>query len=140
VRGLQIGYGDLFGPAGIDPTDFEASQFVRLQVRLAAAEAGIAAYDGAHTNIRDLDGFRKSCSAAARLGFTGKSCIHPTQIAPANEIFMPDPEQLAHARRVIAAAEDQLSRGVGAFSVDGQLIDGPLIDRARALVARTNGR
>lgn len=140
VNGLQIGYGDLFGPTGIDPTDFEAAQFVRMQVRFAAAEAGIAAYDGAHTNIRDLDGFRRSCSAAARLGFAGKSCIHPTQIAAANEIFMPDPAQVAHARRVVEAAEEHLARGVGAFSVDGQLIDGPLIDRARALVTRVEGR
>jgi citrate lyase subunit beta/citryl-CoA lyase len=136
VNGLQIGYGDLFGPTGIDPTDFEAAQFVRMQVRMAAAEAGVAAYDGAHTNIRDLEGFRRSCAAAARLGFAGKSCIHPTQIAAANEIFMPDPAQVAHARRVVAAAEENLARGVGAFSVDGQLIDGPLIDRARTLVAR----
>jgi len=139
VNGLQIGYGDLFGPAGIDPTDFEAAQFVRMQVRMAAAEAGVAAYDGAHTNIRDLEGFRRSCAAATRLGFAGKSCIHPTQIAAANEIFMPDPAQLAHARRVVAAAEENLARGIGAFSVDGQLIDGPLIDRARALVARAEG-
>jgi citrate lyase subunit beta/citryl-CoA lyase len=140
INGLQIGYGDLFGPAGIDPTDFEAAQFVRMQVRFAAAEAGVAAYDGAHTNIRDLDGFRRSCSAAARLGFAGKSCIHPTQIAAANEIFMPDPVQVEHARRVVEAADQNLARGVGAFSVDGQLIDGPLIDRARALVARVEGR
>jgi len=136
VNGLQIGYGDLFGPAGIDPTDFEAAQFVRMQVRMAAAEAGVAAFDGAHTNIRDLEGFRRSCAAAARLGFVGKSCVHPTQITAANEIFMPDPAHVAHARRVVAAAEENLARGVGAFSVDGQLVDGPLIDRARALVAR----
>ena len=138
VNGLQIGYGDLFGPAGIDPTDPDASQLVRLQVRLAAAEGGVAAYDGAHTNIRDLEGFRRSCAAAARLGFAGKSCIHPTQIAAANEIFRPDPEAVAHARRVVAAADDHLARGVGAFSVDGQLIDGPLIDRARLLLARVD--
>jgi citrate lyase subunit beta/citryl-CoA lyase len=140
VNGLQIGYGDLFGPTGIDPTDFEAAQFVRMQVRFAAAEAEVAAYDGAHTNIRDLEGFRRSCAAAARLGFAGKSCIHPTQIAAANEIFMPDPAQVAHARRVVEAADEQLARGVGAFSVDGQLIDGPLIDRARALVARVDSQ
>lgn len=136
VNGLQIGYGDLFGPAGIDPTDQDASQYVRVQVRLAAAEAGIAAYDGAHTNIRDLEGFRASCAAAARLGFAGKSCIHPTQIAAANEVFKPTAEALAHARRVVAAADDHLARGIGAFSVDGQLIDGPLIDRARDLLSR----
>ncbi|MEN9775289.1 MAG: hypothetical protein RL322_2359 [Pseudomonadota bacterium] len=136
VNGLQIGYGDLFGPAGIDPTDHDAAQFVRMQVRMAAAEAGVAALDGAHTNIRDLEGFRRSCAAAMRMGFAGKSCIHPTQIAAANEIFMPAPEAIAHARRVVDAADDHLARGIGAFSVDGQLIDGPLIDRARALIAR----
>jgi citrate lyase subunit beta/citryl-CoA lyase len=53
---------------------------------------------------------------------------------------MPDPVQVEHARRVVEAADQNLARGVGAFSVDGQLIDGPLIDRARALVARAEGR
>ena len=138
VTGLQIGYGDLFGPMGADPTDHEFSQWVRMQVRVAAAEAGVAAYDGAFTNVRDLEGFERSALAAARLGFTGKSCIHPTQIEPANRCFLPSAQAVAHARRVVEAAHRQLEAGVGAFTVDGQLIDGPLIDRARELVARAD--
>lgn len=138
VCGLQIGYGDLFGPMGADPTDPEFSQWVRMQVRVAAAEAGVAAYDGAYTNVRDLEGYERSARAAARLGFAGKSCIHPTQVEPANRCFLPTEQAVAHARRVVAEAQRQLDAGVGAFTVDGQLIDGPLIDRARELVARVD--
>ena len=138
VCGLQIGYGDLFGPMGADPTDHEFSQWVRMQVRVAAAEAGVAAYDGAYTNVRDLEGYERSARAAARLGFAGKSCIHPTQVEAANRCFQPSEQAVAHARRVVAEAQRQLEAGVGAFTVDGQLIDGPLIDRARELVARVD--
>lgn len=138
VHGLQIGYGDLFGPMGADPTDPEFSQWVRMQVRVAAAEAGVAAYDGAYTNVRDLAGYERSALAAARLGFAGKSCIHPSQVEPANRCFLPSAQAVAHARRVVEEAERQLRAGVGAFTVDGQLIDGPLIDRARELVARAD--
>lgn len=138
VCGLQIGYGDLFGPLGADPTDHEFSQWVRMHVRVAAAEAGVAAYDGAYTNVRDLEGYERSAQAAARLGFAGKSCIHPTQVETANRCFLPSEQAVAHARRVVAEAQRQLDAGVGAFTVDGQLIDGPLIDRARELVARVD--
>lgn len=134
VVGLQIGFGDLFSPYGIDSRDLSAAQSVRVAVRLAAAEAGISAYDGAFVNIADPEGFRADAMAALRMGFSGKSCIHPTQIAMANEVFRPTEAQIAQAMRVVVAARDALARGVGAFVVDGKLVDGPFITESQRIV------
>ena len=134
LMGLQIGFGDLFGPLGIDPTDAAASYAVRLAVRLAAGEAGIDAYDGAYPNIGDPEGFERSAMVAARLGYTGKSCIHPSQVALANKSFRPSRTDIEHALRVVDMASQKLADGVGAFVVDGRLLDGPLIDQARSIV------
>jgi len=135
VMGLQIGYGDLFSPLGITMSEPFATQAVRLAVRLAAGEAGIDAYDGAYVDIKNPEGFLAEAKAAQQLGFAGKSCIHPTQIAAANDVFRPAEADVAHALRVVDAARDALGRGVGAFVVDGRLVDGPFITRAEKLVA-----
>lgn len=136
VMGLQLGYGDLFSPLGIAIGELSATQAVRVTVRLAAGEAGVDAFDGAYVDIGNPEGFRADCLAAHKLGFAGKSCIHPSQVATANEVFRPSQAEIDHAMRVCEAAVDALANGVGAFVVDGQLIDGPFITRAQRLVAR----
>ena len=135
VVGLQIGFGDLFGPYGIVSGEPSATQVVRVLVKMAAAEAGIEAYDGAYVDIANPDGFTLDAQAAYRLGFTGKSCIHPSQVGLANAVFRPSEQQIQQALRVAQAAKENLARGVGAFVVDGQLVDGPLITRAERTVA-----
>src|ERR1700761_4739384 len=135
VTGLQIGYADLLETNGIARNDRDALAYIRLAVRLAAAEAGIAAYDGAFAAVKDSEGYRAECVAAKRHGFAGKSCIHPSQIATANEVFMPDADEIAWARKVVVAAVDADARGVGAYLVDGHMIDKPFVERARAVVA-----
>lgn len=135
VAGLQLGFADLFEPLGIDRTNPEAVRSVQLAVRLAAGEAGIWAFDAAFGAIKDPDGFRAEAAAARRLGFLGKSCIHPSQIGIANEVFRPSGEEIAFAERVLAAAEASAADGTGAFTVDGRMIDRPLIARARAVAA-----
>ncbi len=135
VAGLQIGYGDLLEPAGIDRADEAALAHVRLAVRLAASEAGIPAFDGALAAVADPDRCRREAEAARRQGLAGKSCIHPTQVAIVNAAFMPPPDAVAHARRVLAAAAAAHTTATGAFTVDGQMVDAPFIARARALVA-----
>jgi citrate lyase subunit beta/citryl-CoA lyase len=136
VMGLQVGLGDLFSPLGIVGSEPAATQAVRIAVRLAAGEAGIAAFDGAFVNIADPDGYRADAQAAQRLGFSGKSCIHPSQVPVANEVFRPDQSDIDHAIRVVAAAARAKQEGVGAFVVDGRLVDGPFITRAIRLVSR----
>lgn len=135
VAGLQLGYADLLEPTGIDRHDPTALSYIRMSVRLAAAEAGVAAYDGAYAVVKNPDGYRMECDAARRHGFAGKSCIHPTQIAIANEAFMPTQEDIARARRIIDAAVEAEAKGIGAFLVDGQMIDAPFLVSARAIVA-----
>ncbi len=134
VIGLQVGYADLLEPCGIARRDGAALAHVRLAVRLAAAEAGIAAYDGAFAAVSDRDGYCAECIAARHHGFAGKSCIHPSQIATANEIFAPDADEIAWARKVVAAASDAEARGIGAYLVDGHMIDKPFVERARAVM------
>jgi citrate lyase subunit beta/citryl-CoA lyase len=70
------------------------------------------------------------------MGFLGKSCIHPSQIALANDVFRPSDAEIAHAVRVVEAARDAQSKGLGAYVVDGRMIDPPFFERARALVQR----
>jgi len=138
VMGLQIGYADLLEPCGIARSDSAALAHVRLAVRLAATEAGVAAYDGAFAAVKDVEGYRAECKAAKQHGFTGKSCIHPSQIAVANETFMPDASEVAWARKVVSAAAEADARGVGAYLVEGHMIDKPFVERARAVVALAN--
>lgn len=135
VMGLQIGYADLLEPCGIVRSDRDALAHIRLAVRLAAAEAGIDAYDGAFAAVKDTDGYRTECLMAKAHGFAGKSCIHPSQIAIANATFMPDAAEIAWAHKVVAAASEADARGVGAYLVEGHMIDKPFVERARAIVA-----
>lgn len=132
VAGLQVGFADLLEPLGIDRTNAAALHQILLGVRLAAGEAGVLACDAAYGNIKDPAGFRAEAAAARRLGFIGKSCIHPSQIAVANEIFHPSDDEIAFARRVVEAAANTQA---GAFALDGKMIDAPFIKRAHALLA-----
>ena len=132
VAGLQIGFADLFEPLGIDRADAAAVRSIQLAVRLAAGEAGAWACDAAYGAFKDLDGYRAEALAAKRLGYIGKTCVHPGQIAVANEIFRPSDDEIAFARRVVEAAE---KTSAGVFTVDGRMIDAPFIKRARAVVA-----
>jgi len=135
VMGLQIGYADLLEPCGMDRRDEGVLSYVRVAVRMAAAEAGVAAYDAAFAAVKDTDGFHQECLAARRQGFAGKSCIHPSQIAIANECFLPSPSDVAWAQKILGAAMDAEEKGLGAFLVDGQMVDKPFIVRARAIIA-----
>lgn len=134
VMGLQVGLGDLFEPLGIDRREVAAVQQVLLAVRMAAGEAGIDAYDGAFANVRDTDGFLVEAQMARRLGLSGKSCIHPSQIALANQAFRPTDAEISHALKVLEAAAQYEAAGQGAYLVDGQMIDAPFLRRAQNIV------
>jgi citrate lyase subunit beta/citryl-CoA lyase len=135
VAGLQLGLGDLFEPLGIDRSDAAAVHQVQLAMRLATGEAGRWALDTGFGAIKDTDGYRREAIQAKRLGFLGKTCLHPSQIAIANEVFRPSDDEIAHARRVVEAARDAKAKGLGAFLVDGRMIDPPFLRRAEALAA-----
>lgn len=135
VMGLQVGLGDLFEPLSIDRRDVAAVHHVLLTVRLAAGEAGIDAYDGAFAHVGDTEGFMAEAAMARRLGLSGKSCIHPSQIAMANQAFRPSDAEIRHALNVVRAATEHDTAGRGAFLVDGRMIDKPFLIRAQSIVA-----
>jgi citrate lyase beta subunit len=134
VAGLQLGLTDLCEQLGFDRGDERTVHACMLAMRLGAAEAGRFACDSAYPDVADEAGYRREAVQARALGYIGKSCVHPRQVALANEIFGRD-DDLAHARRVIEAARDAAARGRGAFLLDGRMIDGPAIRRAEALLA-----
>ncbi|MGO4764227.1 CoA ester lyase [Cupriavidus sp. 2KB_3] len=134
VAGLQLGLGDLFEPAGVHRRNTAAIASAMFAVRMAAAEANVYAYDTVFANIRDTEGFRAEAEMSRQMGFLGKSCIHPSQIALANEVYRPSDEEIAHALRVVAAAEEAETNGVAAYVVDGKMIDPPFVRRAQAIV------
>lgn len=135
VAGLQLGLGDLFEPYGVHRRELSAVQQALFAVRMAAAEAGVFAYDGAFADVRDAEGFRAEAELSRRLGFIGKSCIHPSQIALANGVYQPTAAEITQAQRVLQAAREAGANAVGAYMVDGKMVDRPFVLRAEAIVA-----
>lgn len=135
VAGLQIGYLDLFEPLGVERRDAAAVHAVMFAVRMAAGEAGVFAYDGAFADIKDIQGFRAEAGMARRLGYWGKSCIHPSQVPIANEAFRPGDDEIDFARKIVAAARKARAAGQGVFAIEGRMIDAPAIRRAERLVS-----
>ena len=132
LEALIFGAGDLsaslrarvdgnFDPVGEYPGDFW--HFARAQVVTAARIAGIDAIDAPFPAYRDPDGYRRSAVHASLLGFDGKWAIHPAQIAIANEVFAPTPDEVADARAAIEAYRAAEAGGVGAIGRDGRLVD-----------------
>ncbi len=128
VAGLQLGLADLFEPLGVDRYQPETLRAVMLSLRLGAGCAGKYAMDAAYARVGDAEGFRAESRLARSLGFLGKSCVHPSQIAIANEVFGFDADEVEQARRIVAASRRH--EGVGAFLLDGKMIDAPFVRRA----------
>jgi len=113
--------------------------FARSSLVVAAAAARRIAIDGVFPYIDDDEGFVNEVRRARELGFRGKSTFHPKQLDVVNKIFSPTADEMAYAERVVAAFEQALARGDGAVSVGGQLIDRPVVERARRLLAYAAG-
>ena len=134
VVGLQAGWGDLIEPLDIDRYNPAMIEALLLAIRLAAGEGNVWAYDGAFANIKDPEGYKREAEAARRLGYLGKSCIHPSQVALANAVFRPTDAEIAHSLKVIEAARDAATKGIGAFTVNGKMVDAPFVRRAEAIL------
>jgi citrate lyase subunit beta/citryl-CoA lyase len=109
--------------------------FARSWFANAAALGHVEAFDGVWPDIADIDGARRDALQGRRLGMTGKSLFHPSQIDVINEVFTPDLAELDYARRVVAAFDEAQARGDGAVAFGGQLLDLPIVERARRTLA-----
>jgi citrate lyase subunit beta/citryl-CoA lyase len=134
---LNLGAEDFATSAGIQP-DAEALSMPKQTAVIAARAAGIMplGFIGSIAEFHDLDGFRQTIRRSRRFGFIGASVIHPSQVPVLNEEFRPTPTEVDHASRVVAAYDKALAEGVGAVTVDGKMIDVPVVERARLLLER----
>jgi citrate lyase subunit beta/citryl-CoA lyase len=107
----------------------------RAMVAMAARAARVVPLDIVYTNFRDEAGLRRDIQLGKSLGYKGKFAIHPSQVRPINEMFSPLPEEIEYARRVVVAFEEAEAQGRGATSLDGKMIDIPIVQRARNLLA-----
>jgi citrate lyase subunit beta/citryl-CoA lyase len=109
--------------------------FGRSQIILAARAAGIYAFDTVYSDVNNEEGFENEVRLIKQLGFDGKSVINPRQIGPVHEIYTPSEKEINKSIRVIKAAEEAKKRGSGVVSLDGKMVDKPIIERAqRALM------
>ncbi|WP_300678118.1 CoA ester lyase [Nocardioides sp.] len=138
VHRLQIGEADLRADVGITPGDDERELlYSRSHVVFASRAAGIAPpIAPVSTEFRDLDALRASTAALARLGFVGRACIHPAQVAVVNEVFTPTPAEIAEARQILAALAAAGGGSGVALDARGRMIDEAVARQARQLLAR----
>jgi citrate lyase subunit beta/citryl-CoA lyase len=117
------------------PTEREAEAAELVYARSAIVVAAIAArryaIDGIWPDVADNEGLHRDALQGRRLGFNGKSLIHPGQIPTINEVFSPSAADVSYARRVIDAFEGARLKGLGAVALDGKLLDQPIVERAR---------
>jgi citrate lyase beta subunit len=136
VVALLLGAVDLGLALGLEARpDALELLFARSSLVLDSAAAGIRApIDRVWTDVRDADGLEHDCRLARSLGLRAKACIHPGQIAAANAAFTPSTDDLRRARRVVETYERAAAGGTGAVALDGELIDLPVVERARQLL------
>ena len=134
---LSLGAEDFAASVGMEPLG-ETLEMPKQTVIIAARAAGILplGFMGTVADFKDLDAFRAVVRRSRRFGFAAASCIHPSQLAILNEEYGVSPTEAERARRLIAAYEAALAQGVGAVTFEGKMIDVPVVERARALLAR----
>ncbi len=135
VDRLSLGTLDLSESVGLANDTAEAvflHNWVRAQIVTATSAFGLnLALDGVFTAIADAPGLRQHVERARNFGFGGVLCIHPSQLRPVQEAFKPSPEELAWARRVVAAMQGD----DGAVALDGEMVDAPVLARAKRLLS-----
>jgi citrate lyase subunit beta/citryl-CoA lyase len=134
---LITGGEDLATAMGAEPSP-DLLRLPKQLVNLAAKSAGLLSIGLMRSvaNFQDVEGITASAMEARALGFDGATCIHPNVVPILNAAFSPSEAELEAARRMVLAYEAQAARGVGAFTLDGKMVDLPIVDRARRLLAR----
>jgi citrate lyase subunit beta / citryl-CoA lyase len=109
--------------------------YARSRIVLAAKAARICAIDQGVLEIHDDERFRYDSEQARNLGYDGKVCLNPRQVALANELFSPSPEEVDFSRRLVDASRAAEARGIGTIDFEGRMIDGPLLKRCERILA-----
>ncbi|NWG23555.1 MAG: CoA ester lyase [Pseudorhodoplanes sp.] len=134
--GFVLGTNDLAKETGARIVPGRMPMVPWLMTCMAAARAyGIAVLDGVYNDIGNAEGFRQECLEGRDMGFDGKTLIHPNQIGPCNEAFSPSAEEVAQARKIIAAFDQPENRDKGAISLDGRMVERMHADIAKRTVA-----
>lgn len=135
IIAAAFGAEDFTNDMGIERTDDDSEiAYARSVVCIAAQAADIAALDTPYFGFRDPEGLQRDANSAKKQGFKGKFAIHPAQVEIINATFSPSPQEIEHAKRVLAAFEAAERQGRGSTSLDGKVIDVPVVKRARAIL------
>ena len=135
IIGAIFGAEDFALEMGIKRTKEGAEiYYPRTVVAVACHAANVLAIDSVYTDVRDTDGLVRETRAVAQLGFQGKAVIHPDQVGPVNQVFVPSDEEIAQARRVVHTFEAAVAQGQASVSLDGKMVDAPVAERARKVL------
>lgn len=110
--------------------------FARCTILQAARATGLQAFDTVYSNVNNEEGFLAEARLIKQLGFDGKSLINPRQIELIHQLFSPTRQEVEQAQRIITAAEEAEKQGLGVVSLNGKMIDAPIIERAKLVLAR----
>tara|TARA_Y100000814_G_scaffold120920_1_gene86636 strand:+ start:2260 stop:3132 length:873 start_codon:yes stop_codon:yes gene_type:complete len=139
MLGIAFGGEDFTNDMGIQRSDTGIEiLYPRSVVAVAAKAAGITAIDTPYVNFRDNDGLEQEIKSVLPLGFKAKFAIHPGQLQSINNLFSPSEEAIEYAQKVIEVFEEAERNGSGATSLDGKMIDVPVVKRARNLLELAN--
>ena len=137
VAALLLGAVDLGAELGLEPRpDGLEILYARSQVVVDSAAAGIRPpFDIVHLDVKDDTGLEAECRLARSLGFRGKACIHPAQLETVHRVFAPTDSEVEWAKRVVEAYEREAGEGRGVFALNGSMVDLPVVERARRILA-----
>lgn len=131
-----MGTNDIAKDTGAHHTPMRLPMVTALGICMLAARAyGIQILDGVYNDIKDEDGFRDICQQGLEMGFDGKTLIHPSQVAPCNDVFSPTEAQLEMAARIVAGFEEAQREGKGVVTVDGRMIENLHVEQAKKQLA-----
>lgn len=137
VDGILLGAEDLTSDIEVARTkEGKEIEYARCRVAMACKAYQIDAIDTPFTDVNDYEGLRKDALLAQTLAMNAKSAIHPNQIDTINEVFLPSPKLIDWAKRVKLASDEALSKGIGVFSLDGKMVDKPVIERANKILEK----
>lgn len=141
IAALLLGAEDLTASLAVERTvDGEELLFARAQIAMAAAIVGADAIDAVFTDLHDTEALRRDCLRARGVGFRGKMAIHPRQVEIINEAFTPSASDVERAMRIIDAYETARAVGQGVTTLDGRMVELPVVERARRTLAIAAGR